>query len=124
MAFGTLSVAAATTPTVISAFFKHFLHQRSLRRDQRPEAEVSYDEGIQIVRSFLKFSSRHTVEELQAFTKAKVPVPGWVERQHVQLGDQHSDKAAAVLRDELEELDSVEAVGYVLYLLPRLAATC
>lgn len=111
MGYGTASVALATTPTVIGAFFKHLLTHRAKRRDGLPEAEVSYDEGIQIVRSFLRFASKHTVEELQSFTKAKVPVPSWVIRAGVEIGQPHSDKAADILRTEFEDLDSTEAVG-------------
>lgn len=84
MPFGTPSVAIATTPTVVSTFFSH-LFARSKRKSQSrrslaeggpgggPENELSYEEGLKVVRSFIEFASRHGVEEVQGFTAMKVP---------------------------------------------------
>jgi hypothetical protein len=82
--FGTPSVAVATTPTVISTFFSHLFARRNRKAQSKqslteggpgggPENELSYEEGLKVVRRFLEFASRHGVEEVQAFTAMKVP---------------------------------------------------
>jgi hypothetical protein len=79
--FGTPSVALATTPTVISTFFSHVLSRkkkRSKRGDSDtalPDEQLTYEEGLQVVRRFLDFASHHGVEEVQAFTNMPVPTP-------------------------------------------------
>lgn len=82
--FGTPSVAVATTPTVISTFFSHLFARKNRKSQEKksltdggpgggPENELSYEEGLKVVRRFLEFASRHGVEEVQAFTAMKVP---------------------------------------------------
>lgn len=80
----TPAVAVATTPTVISTFFSHVLARRKRRSTSKkslatggpgggPEDELSYEEGLKVVRRFLDYASHHGVEEVQAFTGMKVP---------------------------------------------------
>jgi len=82
--FGTPSVAVATTPTVISTFFSHLFARKNRKSQEKkslteggpgggPENELSYEEGLKVVRRFLEFASQHGVEEVQAFTAMKVP---------------------------------------------------
>jgi len=82
--FGTPSVAVATTPTVISTFFSHLFARKNRKNQEKrslteggpgggPENELSYEEGLKVVRRFLEFASQHGVEEVQAFTAMKVP---------------------------------------------------
>jgi hypothetical protein len=82
--FGTPSVAIATTPTVISTFFSHLFARKSRKEKSKksltdggpgggPENELSYEEGLKVVRRFLEFASHHGVEEVQAFTAMRVP---------------------------------------------------
>jgi len=84
--YGTPSVAVATTPTVISTLFHHILTSRKRKKASRttladgapgesPEDQLSYEEGLKVVRRFLDFSSHHGVEEVQAFTGMAVPTP-------------------------------------------------
>ena len=84
--FGTPSVALATTPTVVSTFFSHILARRSRSKAARksleeggpgggPEDQLSYEEGLKLVRRFLDFASHHGVEEVQAFTAMPIPTP-------------------------------------------------
>lgn len=84
--FGTISVALATTPTVVSTFFSHILSKRRRRSAARksvadggagggPEAQLSYEEGLKVVRRFIEFASHRGVEEVQAFTAMQVPAP-------------------------------------------------
>jgi hypothetical protein len=98
--FGTVSVAVAATPTVISTFISHILtkpqRSRAAKRrrkerglgnndhtEDKPTDDITYKEGLEVVRRFIDFSSHHGVEEVQAFTAMKVPNPsesqGWVE---------------------------------------------
>lgn len=90
--FGTVSVAVAATPTVISTFISHILtkpqRSRAAKRRRRerglgkydhtedkPTDDITYKEGLEVVRRFIDFSSHHGVEEVQAFTAMKVPNP-------------------------------------------------
>jgi hypothetical protein len=84
--FGTTSVAIATTPTVISTFFSHFLASRKRKTSSRksiasggagggPEDELSYEEGLKVVKRFLEFASQHGIEEVQAYTAMHLPHP-------------------------------------------------
>jgi hypothetical protein len=66
---------------------------------------------LEIIRKFLEFASKHTVEELQSFTKAKVPVPSWVDKKSIVIAETHIDKAATVLRQHLQETESLDVVG-------------
>ncbi|WVQ66490.1 uncharacterized protein L199_004671 [Kwoniella botswanensis] len=96
--FGTPSVALATTPTVISTFFSH-LFARNKRKSQSkkslkeggpgggPENQLSYEEGLKVIRRFLEFASHHGVEEVQGFTAMWVPTPHWVRRETVTIPD-------------------------------------
>ena len=78
-----LAVVASTTPVVITReclfysmkvsheradFFEHMLHTLRLRRGKDGTAQsdqISYDEGLAIIRQFLQTASKHTVEDLQ-----------------------------------------------------------
>lgn len=66
MVFNTLSVGAAVTPSVIETYFSHYLNRAPLR--QKPTAHISYHEGLKLIRQFLDYSSKHTIEDLQGFT--------------------------------------------------------
>ena len=129
--FGTLSVAAATTPTVISTFFAHFFARPRRKKSSKrsldqggpgggPENQLTYEEGLRVVRRFLEFASRHGLEEVQGFTAMAVPVPresrtlvlttprsqrscaiDWVKRQTVVIPDDSIEQAANILADHL-----------------------
>jgi len=84
--FGTPAVALATTPTVVATFFSHILSRRSRSKAARksleeggpgggPEDQLTYEEGLKLVRRFLDFASHRGVEEVQAFTAMPVPTP-------------------------------------------------
>ena len=85
--FGTTSVAIATAPTVISTFFSHIINRPKRKRsalrsksgpalDERgPSDDITYKEGLEVVRRFIDFSSHHGIEEVQAFTAMAVPTP-------------------------------------------------
>lgn len=82
----TSSVAIATTPTVISTFFAHLFARSSRRKASRqsldaggpgggPENQLTYEEGLKVVRRFLDYASHHGVEDVQAFTAMAIPSP-------------------------------------------------
>ncbi|KAJ2892006.1 AB hydrolase superfamily [Zalerion maritima] len=104
----TASISLAVTPTVVSTFLSHYFNRKPLR--QRPTAHLSYDEGLQLIRSFLTYSSNHTVEELQAFTGQWVPYPAWVTVDEINIPESHTSRAAELLIEQLGE-DGVERVG-------------
>lgn len=94
-AYGTTSVAFAAGPTIVSTFLNHCVtwptrHSRPRSAESSatpptsietlPGNELGYEEGLNVVRSFLDFSSRHGVEEVQGFTAQPVPVPS---EQHI-----------------------------------------
>jgi len=85
--FGTPAVALATTPTVLSTFFSHVLNRKSRSKAAKkslaeggpgagPEDDLTYEEGLKVVRRFIDFASHHGVEEVQAFTAMPIPTPG------------------------------------------------
>ena len=121
MTISTLAVGAATTPTVIGTFLSHYLSRRKWRKkkatkeeDGDPTAEITYDEGIKVIRSFLAFAAKHTLEETQQFTATHVPAPSWVKRTVVTVPqDGCIDKAEELLQRQLESYGpvSMERIG-------------
>lgn len=99
MPFNTFSVATAVTPSVLETYFTHYLNRSPLRG--KPTAHISYHEGLRLIRQFLEYSSRHTVEELQAFTSQWVPVPTWVRTYDLEIAPQFLERSAAILQAQL-----------------------
>ncbi|KAK0640937.1 Alpha/Beta hydrolase protein [Cercophora newfieldiana] len=95
----TATVSLAVTPTVISTLVSHYFNPKP--RKQKPTAHISYDEGLHLIRSFLEHASRHTVEELQAFTSQWVPHPQWVKVDEVDIPLPDLARAASLLADQL-----------------------
>lgn len=108
MVFNALSVATAVTPAVLETYFSHFLHRAPLR--QKPTAHISYHEGLSLIRQFLDYASKHTVEDVQGFTAQWVPAPTWVRTQDVEIAPQFLQRAARVLSDEMG-WKGIERVG-------------
>ncbi|KAI6379440.1 hypothetical protein MCOR25_002023 [Pyricularia grisea] len=104
----TATVSLAVTPTVVSTFVTHFLNRKPLR--QRPTAHLPYDEGLHLIKAFLEFASKHTVEELQAFTAQWVPHPQWVKVEEINIPEPQSLRAASLLEEQLGP-EGIRAVG-------------
>ncbi|KAK2014213.1 alpha/beta-hydrolase [Colletotrichum eremochloae] len=104
----TTSVSLAVTPTVVSTLFSHYLNRKPSK--QRPDAHLSYDEGLHLVRTFLEFASHHTVEELQAFTAQWVPHPQWVKVEDVAIPETQLETSAKLIEGQLGPA-GVRAVG-------------
>lgn len=109
MGLSTLNVAAHTTPIVISRFFAFLLKRRS--RKGKPQAELSYDEGLAIIRQFLAFAATNTVEDLQSFTRQKVPTPNWVMSRLRTIPEETLSEAASILKKQLSVDDGLAEVG-------------
>lgn len=76
MARDTLSIAgiaAHTAPKGLSGFLKWLAHRRKNRKEGMPRKELTYAEGVDIVKAFLEYAATHGVGELQRFTASKVP---------------------------------------------------
>ena len=99
MPFNTLSVGAACAPSVVETYFSHYFNRAPLR--EKPTAHISYHEGLKLIRHFLEFSSKHTVEDLQAFTAQFVPSPYWVLRADAEIVPSFLERAALVLQRQL-----------------------
>jgi len=108
MPVNTITVGAAVTPTVIETYISHYLKRRPLH--QKPTAHISYHEGLELIRRFLHYASFHTVEELQAFTSQWVPVPVWVDSQHIQIPQASLLRSADLVRAQLGP-EGIKAVG-------------
>jgi acetyl esterase/lipase len=85
-----------------------YLNRKPLK--QRTTAHLSYDEGLHLIRTFLEFASRHTVEELQAFTSQWVPNPQWVKVDVVKISDDYLSRSAQLIQDQLGP-DDIAQVG-------------
>ncbi|KAJ5822407.1 Alpha/beta hydrolase fold-3 [Penicillium robsamsonii] len=76
-----------------------YLNRKSLHN--KPTVHVTYDEGIQIVRQFLFYASKHPVEDLQAFTRQWVPSPHWVRTETITIPDEFLSSAAKAVTKQL-----------------------
>ena len=85
-----------------------YLNRKPLK--ERPTAHLSYDEGLHLVKSFLDFASRHTVEELQGFTSQWVPHPQWVKVDTVTVPEDHMQRAADLIQKQLGP-EGIKQVG-------------
>lgn len=108
MPLSTFGVVSAITPSVIETYFSHFLNRAPLR--EKPTAHISYHEGLRLIREFLDYSAKHTVEDLQAFTAQWVPAPTWVRIQDVEIGAQYLERSAILIREQLGP-NGIELVG-------------
>lgn len=108
MPLSTFGVVSAITPSVIETYFSHFLNRAPLR--EKPTAHISYHEGLRLIREFLDYSAKHTVEDLQAFTAQWVPAPTWVRIQDVEISAQHLERSARLLQEQLGP-SGIELVG-------------
>jgi acetyl esterase/lipase len=70
-------------------------------RHNHPTVHLTYDEGIQVVRQFLYYASKHPVEDIQAFTRQSVPSPHWVRTESITIPAEFLLSAADVLAKQL-----------------------
>ncbi|KAF7714461.1 Lipase/esterase family protein [Penicillium ucsense] len=99
MTLHTVALGAALTPTVLQALIDHYIHRKA--RHTHPQVHLTYDEGIQIVRQFLYYASKHPVEDLQAFSRQWVPSPHWVRTEAITIPNDFLSRAATTLAHQL-----------------------
>lgn len=105
-----INVAVDTTPTFFRAFWKHMLLKST--GQVKAGQSLSYAEGMELVKEFLQFASKHTVEELQSFTGKETPTPSWVIKTVVEIPTDNIDAAATILSSHLEQDDpGLKCVG-------------
>ncbi|SMR47044.1 unnamed protein product [Zymoseptoria tritici ST99CH_3D1] len=107
MPFNTFSVATAIAPGVVETYLSHYFNRKPLK--QKPTAHISYHEGLRLIRAFLDYGSKHTVEDLQAFTAQWVPVPTWVRTIDIEIPPQFLTRSANILKKQLGH--SIDVVG-------------
>ncbi|ORY81000.1 Alpha/Beta hydrolase protein, partial [Protomyces lactucae-debilis] len=93
-------VAVNTTPAFLKTFFQHFADKPPTND---PRHELAYHEAIVLVKKFLEYGAKHTVEQVQSFTANKIPTPGWVSKQEVVMEQSFLDEAAQHLIERLGE---------------------
>ncbi|RAL06840.1 lipase/esterase family protein [Aspergillus homomorphus CBS 101889] len=81
MPLNTFALSLALTPTVLQTLISHYLHRKLLHH--KPNVHISYDESLRILREFLVYASKHTLEDLQTFSCQRVPAPHWVKLETV-----------------------------------------
>ncbi|GAA5887222.1 hypothetical protein JCM6882_002454 [Rhodosporidiobolus microsporus] len=105
-------VAAHTAPSGLTAFLSFLWQRRKNSKAGLPGKELTYHEGVKIVRAFLAYAAKHGVGELQKFTAAHVPAPTWVSKLVVTIPNENIDEAANLLRKALAvDPQTVELVG-------------
>lgn len=108
MPMNTFSVAGAVVPSVIETYFSHYLFRAPLK--EKPTAHISYHEGLKLIRQFLDYSSKHTVEDLQQFTAQWVPCPHWVRLNDAEVVPKFLERAAALITSQLGRR-GIEKIG-------------
>lgn len=93
---------------MIPADSVQYFNRKSLA--QKPTVHISYDEGLNLIRKFLLYASHHTVEDIQRFTSQWVPHPRWVKVDEVKISQEHIEKAAEYIQEQLGH-HGIERVG-------------
>ncbi|CAE6346975.1 unnamed protein product [Rhizoctonia solani] len=104
----TTTMGVKLGPLVLGTLFKHYLERHNVTRDSKARNELLFDEAFIIVKAFMEESTKHTVEELQQFSNAKIPSPPWVHCVRVLIPLECCDAAAPLL---LQALGGPDAVG-------------
>ncbi|KAJ6014160.1 Alpha/beta hydrolase fold-3 [Penicillium herquei] len=76
-----------------------YLHRKS--HHNKPTVHITYDEGIQVIRQFIYYASKHPVEDIQAFTRQAVPSPHWVRTESISIPEGHLSTAGDILCKQL-----------------------
>ncbi|POS88391.1 hypothetical protein EPUL_000117 [Erysiphe pulchra] len=79
-------------------------------RAEKPVSSLSYEEGLVVVRKFLEYASKNTIEDLQRFTSRWIPHPYSVKVDKVYIPEQFLVSAARCLQLQLGS-DGLEEIG-------------
>ena len=75
-----------------------------------PHADLTYHQGVNLLRDFLELCTDHIVEDLQALTSKDIPVPPVIHLERVKIPKKFIDEAAERLIDQLGD-DGIQQVG-------------
>ena len=120
MPLNTVTVACTTAAAIVSTSLRHLCSCRYIGHrngsdhdgdgggDGSEEGgdedfELSYCQGVSLIRAFLTHASHHTVEELQAFTALRVPTPPWVRTEAAVVPVECLARAEELLRAQLAD---------------------
>ncbi|RPD68091.1 alpha/beta-hydrolase [Lentinus tigrinus ALCF2SS1-7] len=89
-------------PIILETLVKHYFERISKDHDEEEttrlrKEELLYDEAFNIVKSFMEAATKHTVEELQAFSNTRTPSPPWVHVVRLLVPMSSCDEAATYL---------------------------
>ncbi|GLB37690.1 putative alpha beta-hydrolase [Lyophyllum shimeji] len=89
-------------PIVLETLLKHYFDRRKTTLDGKPrtplrQEELMYDEAFNVVKSFLRVASFHTVEDVQGFGNTRTPSPPWVHVVRLLVPMSSCDEAAKYL---------------------------
>lgn len=98
MPYNLIALGANIGPDVVETFFSHYLNRKPLKN--KPTAELSYHEGLRVIRRFLFFASHHTVEEIQGFTSPSIPHAPYVRVEGLDVPQNHILQAIEHLTHE------------------------
>lgn len=96
------------TLTLMQFAKMQYLHRKSLH--DKPTVHLAYDEGLHVLREFLQFAGKNPVEDLQEFTRQRVPSPYWVRNETANIPDEYLASAAKTLIAQLGP-KGIDAVG-------------
>ncbi|KAL1955702.1 hypothetical protein VTO42DRAFT_8174 [Malbranchea cinnamomea] len=108
MPFRTISVAATLSSTALSTWFDHYFTNKPPA--SKPTSQLSYHEGLEVIREFLYYASHQTVEDFQAFTARAVPPAPWAKNTNVVIPPGYLASAARLLISQLGP-DGISRVG-------------
>ncbi|KAI0629024.1 alpha/beta-hydrolase [Trametes polyzona] len=89
-------------PMILDVLVKHYFERLSKENEAKDmpkllQEELLYDEAFNIVKSFMEAATKHTVEELQAFSNTRTPSPPWVHAVRLLVPMSSCDEAATYL---------------------------
>ncbi|RPA84802.1 alpha/beta-hydrolase [Ascobolus immersus RN42] len=105
-----LSLASIVTTgsSLISTTVHHLWNRKAVKGT--PHADLTYHQGVNLLRDFLDLCTDHIVEDLQALTSKDIPVPPNIHLERIKITKNFLDEAAEQLIEQLGE-DGIEQVG-------------
>ncbi|KAF8309400.1 alpha/beta-hydrolase [Clavulina sp. PMI_390] len=115
MGVSTTGAAVAITPVVIKVFVKHYArrlkHLKKEANDEEARDSILFDEAFSIVKAFIAFACRNTVESLQTFTNTHIPSPYWFKTVPVTIPLSTLTPAARIITSLLGPRETLTLLG-------------
>ncbi|KAH9944756.1 lipase/ esterase [Amylocystis lapponica] len=83
--------------TLIKHYFERTLKEHAEGATQLHQDELLYDAAFKVIKTFLEAASKHTIEELQAFSNTRTPSPPWTHAVRLVVPMSCCDEAATHL---------------------------